>query len=161
MSVDVFTLQDVDYSEKGTQVEIVIAGRPRPQMVIYTVLDYQGEKCYYTKEGHRYILDSRHSRTIQRFAVNYLDRIPRIIRQPIGVGEDPKERQTILYFGEIAVKEHAYRKRLFAVVVKEGLVKVIWNFYWLEDGKMPARVRLVYQTKRIRRYVRKRKTYEI
>ena len=44
MSVDVFSLRNVDYAEKGTQVEIVVAGRPRPQTVIYTVLDYQGEK---------------------------------------------------------------------------------------------------------------------
>jgi len=156
MSVDVFTLRDVDYSEKGTRVEIVVAGRPRPQTVIYAVLDYQGEKCYYTEEGHRYILDSRHSRTIQRLAVGYLDKIPRIIRQPIGVGKDPQEMQTILYFGEIGIKEHAYKKRLFAVVVKEGLVRVIWNFYWLENGKIPERIRLVYRTRRIRRYVRKR-----
>ena len=47
MSIDVFTLRDVDYSEKGTQVGIIVAGRPRPQTVIYTVLDCQGEKCYY------------------------------------------------------------------------------------------------------------------
>jgi hypothetical protein len=159
MSVDVFTLRGVDYSERGTQTEIVVAGQSRPQTVIYAVLDYQGEKCYYTEEGHRYILDSRRSRTIQRFTVNYLDRIPRIIRHPIGIGKDLGQMQTVLYFGEIAIEEHAYRKRLFVVVVKEGLVKVIWNFYWLENARIPDRVKLVYRTNQIRRYVRKRKKH--
>lgn len=69
--------------------------------------------------------------------MDYLDRIPRIVRHPIGVGKDPKEIQTILYFGEIAVKEHAYRKRLFVVVVKEGLVRVIWNLYSSSIFRLP------------------------
>ena len=114
------------------------------------------KKCYYTEEGHRYILHSRHGRTIQRFAIDYLDRISRIIRQPIGVARDPQDAQTVLYFGEIAVEEYAYRKRLFVVVVKKDVVRVVWNFYWLENEKIPDRVRLIYRTRYIRRYVRKR-----
>jgi hypothetical protein len=53
MSTDAFALRNVDYSEKGMELEIIVEGQIRLQMVIYSALDYLGEKWYYTEEGHR------------------------------------------------------------------------------------------------------------
>ena len=44
---DVFSLRNVDYSEKGMEQEIIVEGQIRLQMVIYSTLDYSGEKWYY------------------------------------------------------------------------------------------------------------------
>jgi len=52
-STDVFALRNVDYSEKGMELEIIVEGQIRLQTVIYSALDYLGEKWYYTEEGHQ------------------------------------------------------------------------------------------------------------
>ena len=44
---DVFSLHNVDYSEKGMELEIIVEGQIRLQTVIYSTLDYSGEKWYY------------------------------------------------------------------------------------------------------------------
>ena len=53
MSTDVFDLHNVDYSEKGMELEIIVEGQRKLQTVVYSALDYLGEKWYYTEEGHR------------------------------------------------------------------------------------------------------------
>ena len=46
---DVFSLCNVDYSEKGMEQEIIVEGQIRLQTVIYSTLDYSGEKWYYRR----------------------------------------------------------------------------------------------------------------
>jgi len=99
MNTDVFALRNVDYSEKGMELEIVVEGESRLQTVIYSALDYSGEKWYYTQEGHQYILDARSRRGRQRFMKGYLDKIPVIVRQPIIVGQDVDQPQNLFYYG--------------------------------------------------------------
>jgi hypothetical protein len=156
MSNDVFALRNVDYSEKGAELEIVIEGQGKRQTVIYAGVDYQGEKWYYTQEGHQYILDARRGRVSQRFVIDYLDKIPVIIRQPVATGRDVRYKENYLYFGEIPVAERGYKKELFVVLMKKTNINVVWNFYWLEDGKIPHSLDVLYRTRRARKYLRGR-----
>jgi len=48
---DVFSLHNVDYSEKGMELEIIVEGQRKLQTVIYSTVDYQGEKWYYGGRG--------------------------------------------------------------------------------------------------------------
>ena len=153
---DVFSLCNVDYSEKGMELEIIVEGQRKLQTVIYSTVDYQGEKWYYTQEGHQYILDARRGRVSQRFVTGYLDKIPVIIRQPIATGRDVRYKENYLYFGEIAVAECGYKKELFVVLMKKANINVVWNFYWLEDGKIPHSVDVLYRTRRAGKYLRGR-----
>lgn len=125
MSTDVFALRNVDYSEKGMEQEIIVEAQRQLQTVIYAGVDYQGERWYYTQEGHRYILDARRERVSQRFVTDYLDKIPVIIRQPIATGRDVRYKENYLYFGEIAVAERGYRKELFVVLMKKTTINVV------------------------------------
>jgi len=119
MSTDVFALHNVDYSEKGMEQGIIVEGRRKLQTVIYSTLDYLGEKWYYTEEGHRYILDARSRRGRQRFVKGYLDKIPVIVRQPIIVGRDSDQPQNLFYYGAVAIEEHGFKRELLAVVDEE------------------------------------------
>lgn len=106
----------MDYSEKGAELEVLVAGRLRSQTVIYSSVDHEGEKWYYTKEGHQYILDARRKRASQRFVLRYLDKIPVLVRQPIATGRDINCQDNYFYFGEITVLERGRKnqKRLCA-----------------------------------------------
>ena len=44
---DVFSLRNVDYSETGMELEIIVEEQRKLQTVIYSTLDYLGEKWYY------------------------------------------------------------------------------------------------------------------
>ena len=44
MSTDVFALRNVDYSEKGAELEIVVEEQRKRQAVIYAGVDYQGDR---------------------------------------------------------------------------------------------------------------------
>ena len=44
---DVFSLHNVDYSEKGTEQEIIVEEQRKLQTVMYSTVDYLGEKWYY------------------------------------------------------------------------------------------------------------------
>jgi len=156
MNTDVFALRNVDYSEKGMELEIVVEGESRLQTVIYSALDYSGEKWYYTQEGHQYILDARSRRGRQRFMKGYLDKIPVIVRQPIIVGQDVDQPQNLFYYGAIAIEEHGFKRELLAVVMKKSNVNVIWDLYWVEKNKVPRKVAVLYQTKGVGRYLRGR-----
>ena len=52
--------------------------------------------------------------------------------------------------------ECGYKKELFVVLMKKANINVVWNFYWLEDGKIPHSVDVLYRTRRARKYVRGR-----
>ncbi len=156
MSTDVFALRNVDYSEKGARLEIIVDGQRKLQTVIYAGVDYQGEKWYYTEEGHRYILDARSRRGRQRFVKGYLDEIPVIVRQPIIVGQDSDQPQNLFYYGAVAIEEHGFKKELLAVVMKKSNINVVWDFYWVEKNKLPRKVVVLYRTKGAARYLRGR-----
>jgi len=111
---------------------------------------------YYTEEGHQYILDARRRRAGQRFVTGYPDKIPVIIRQPIAIGKGVRCKENHFYFGEIAVAERGYKKELFVVLMRKTNINVVWNFYWLEDGKIPHGVDVFYRTRRARKYLRGR-----
>ncbi len=156
MTTDVFALRNVDYSEKGAALEIIIEGQGKRQAVIYAGVDYQDEKWYYTQEGHRYILDARRRRGRQRFVKDYLDKIPVIVRQPIIVGRDSDQPQNLLYYGAVAIEEHGFKRELLAVVMKKSNISVIWDFYWVEKNKVPGKVAVLYRAKGAARYLRGR-----
>ena len=156
MSTDVFALRNVDYSEKGAELEIVVEEQIRLQTVVYSALDYSGEKWYYTEEGHRYILDARSRRGRQRFVKSYLDRIPVIVRQPIIVGRDSDQPQNLLYYGAVAIEEHGFKRALLAVVMSKSNISVVWDFYWVEKNKVPRKVAVLYRTKGAARHLRGR-----
>lgn len=156
MTTDVLALRNVDYSEKGAELEIIVEGQHKLQTVIYAAVDYQGEKWYYTQEGHQYILDARSRRGRQRFVKDYLDKIPTIVRQPIIVGRDSDQSQNLLYYGAVAIEEHGFRRELLAVVMKKSNISVIWDFYWVEKNKVPRKVAVLYRTKGAVRYLRGR-----
>jgi hypothetical protein len=153
---DVFSLRNVDYSEKGMVQEIIVEGRRKRQTVIYSALDYLGEKWYYTEEGHRYILDARSRRGRQWFVKGYLDKIPVIVRQPIIVGQDSDQPQNLFYYGAVAIEEHGFKRELLAVVMRKSNVNVVWDFYWVEKNKVPRKVAVLYRTKGAARYLRGR-----
>ncbi len=153
---DVFSLHNVDYSEKGMEQEIIVEGQRKLQTVIYSALDYLGEKWYYTEEGHRYILDARSRRGRQRFVKGYLDKIPVIVRQPIIVGQDSDQPQNLFYYGAVAIEEHGFKRELLAVVMKKSNISVVWDIYWVEKNKVPRKVAVLYRAKGAGRYLRGR-----
>jgi len=150
---DVFSLHNVDYSEKGMELEIIVEGQIRLQTVIFSALDYLGEKWYYTEEGHRYILDARSRRGRQRFVKGYLDRIPVIVRQPIIVGRDSDQPQNLFYYGAVAIEEHGFKRELLAVVMKKSNVNVVWDLYWVEKNEVPRKIAVLYRAKGAGRYL--------
>ena|GEM_PF-1310977 len=156
MSTDVFALRNVDYSEKGIELEIIVEGQCELQTVIYSALDYSGEKWYYTQEGHQYILDARSRRGRQRFVKGYLDKIPVIVRQPIIVGRDSDQPQNLFYYGAVAIEEHGFKRELLAVVMKKSSINVIWDLYWVEKNKAPRKVAVLYRAKGGGRYLGRR-----
>ncbi|MGB0383815.1 MAG: hypothetical protein ACPGWR_03245 [Ardenticatenaceae bacterium] len=156
MSNNVWSLKNVDYSEKGKQFEVVVEGQVKQQTTIYTALDYAGNKWYYTEEGHSYILDSRRRRGSHWFVERYLSKIPVIVRNPIIIGRDPLDKNKKFYYGLISVAEHNYQKLLFVVVMQTLPKMVVWNFYWLEQQRVPSNVIILYRTKWARRHLRGR-----
>jgi hypothetical protein len=74
-----YRLRQVDYSQQGETIHVIIDGIAKPQTIIYSAADYFGEKYHFTEEGWRYIKDSREERLEQRFVLNHLDKIPTIL----------------------------------------------------------------------------------
>ena len=150
---DVFSLRNVDYSETGMELEIIVEEQRKLQTVIYSTVDYLGEKWYYTEEGHRYILDARSRRGRQRFVKGYLDKIPVIVRQPMIVGQDSDQPQNLFYYGAVAIEEHGFKRELLAVVMKKSNISVVWDLYWVEKNKVPRKVAVLYRAKGAGRYL--------
>jgi hypothetical protein len=46
-----YRLKNVDYSQRGEVVSIIIDGIIKPQTVIFSGVDYFGERYYFTEEG--------------------------------------------------------------------------------------------------------------
>jgi len=153
-SASIYNLKHVDYSERGRQIEIIVEGVPKPQTVIFSGTDCFGEKYYFTEEGLRYVTDSRNERSIQKFVLKHLDKIPTIIKTPLFVGRNLERPDNYLYFKESAFKERLFEKLLFAVVLKKSNVNVVWNFYWLNESKVSKTTEIIYKSKGSAKYLR-------
>jgi len=84
-NTSIFNLKNVDYAERGQTIEIIVDGIPKSQTVIFSGIDCFGEKYYFTEQGLRYIQDSRHELPWQTVVLNYLHKIPIILRTPLYV----------------------------------------------------------------------------
>jgi hypothetical protein len=135
-------------------VFVKVDGIIKPQTVIFSVMDCFGEKCYFTEEGLRYIIDSRTERPEQWFVLNHYDKIATILKAPIIVGKSKSDPDNYLYFKSIAVKERHYKRRLFVVALKKSDFNVVWNFYYVEGNRIPEATEVVYKTKDAKKHLR-------
>ena len=104
----IYNLEQVNYSERGSRVEIIVDGVPKPQTVIFSGVDCFSEIYYFTEEGLRYINDSRLDRSRQKFVLHDLDKIPKTMKNPMQFGRNLKEPDNFVYFQKYAIKEHRY-----------------------------------------------------
>ena len=153
-SANIYNLKHVDYSERGQRVEIIVEGIPKRQTIIFSGIDYSGEKYYFTEEGLRYITDSRNERPDQELALKYLGKIPTLLNAPLMIGRNLKKPENFLYFKEFAIKERLYRKFLFIAILKKSNINVIWNFYYLSENKVPRKVEIIYRNQGSAKYLR-------
>jgi hypothetical protein len=149
-----YRLKQVDYSQRGEIIYVVVNGVAKPQTVIYSAEDCFGEKYYFTEEGLRYIKDSREERPEQQFVLNHLDKIVTILKTPIIVGKSKIYKNNFLYFKPIATKERNYKKLLFVVLLKKSNFNVVWNFYYVEGNKISEATEVFYKTKDAKKYLR-------
>jgi hypothetical protein len=107
------------------------------QTIIYSVEDVLSDKVYYTEEADRYIKDSRARKKGQQYVVNYLQKIPGVLKDPAIIITDPDDSsdKTILYYKEIYIQEKK-KQLLFTLVVKIFRERIIYNFYPQESGKV-------------------------
>jgi len=145
-NTNIYHLKNVDYSERGQTLEIIVDGVPKPQTVIFAGVDYFGERYYFTEQGLRYIHDSRQKRQLQNFALHYLAKIPIILKSPQLVARNIDRPEHYLFCDRIAIKEHGNRQRLFGVVLIKTNINVVWNFYWLQESRAPIESEIIYQS---------------
>ncbi len=127
--------KDVDVSRQGET--LYVSPEIPPQTIIYSVRDVFQEQVYFTREAEKYIRDSRSRKPWQRYVLDYLDRIPSILRTPSIVILDPDdfEEKTLVYYKEIRVSQQG-RDVLFALVVKRNTCKIVYNLHPQESGKV-------------------------
>jgi hypothetical protein len=130
-----------------SELRLLLTVFPKKQTVIFTGIDCFGETYYFTEESLRYITDSRLDRFRQRFILHYFDKIPKILKTPMKFGRNLKEPDNFIYFQKYAIKEHRNKKELLAVVLKKSNINVVWNFYWIEDGKVPSHIEILQSFK--------------
>jgi hypothetical protein len=147
-SANIYNLKHVDYSERGQRIEIIVDGITKPQTVIFSGMDCFGEKYYFTEQGLRYIRDSRPIRPWQNFILNYLHKIPIILKSPQLVGRDVRYLNHYLFFDKFVIKERGNKRCLLGVVLIKSNINVVWNFYWLEENKTPGHTETIYKSKR-------------
>ena len=146
-SANVYNLKHVDYSAREQTVEIIVDGIPKRQTIIFSGTDYFGEKYYFTEQGLRYIQDSRLKRPRQHFVLHYFDKIPIILGSPEVVARDIDDPDHYLYCGRVAIKERGNQKCLLCVLVIKSNINVVWNFYWLQENKLPKAAEIIYKNK--------------
>jgi hypothetical protein len=146
-NTSLYNLEQVDYSERGQRIEIIVDGVPKPQTVIFSGIDHLGEKYYFTEQGLRYIQDSRLKRPWQRVLLYYLHKIPIILRSPQLIARSKNFRDHYLFFDRAVIKERGNKKCLLCVVLIKSNINVVWNFYWLEENRMPEEVEIIYKSK--------------
>lgn len=130
-------LKDVDFSRQGET--IYISPEIPSQTIIYCAEDVFQEQVYFTREAEKYIRDSRSRKPWQRYTLDYLDRIPSILKTPSIVIVDPEDirEKTLIYYKEFHVPEQG-RNVLFALVVKRNTHRIVYNLYPQESGKVKA-----------------------
>jgi hypothetical protein len=136
-SANIYNLKNVDYSERGQRIEIIVDGVPKPQTVIFAGTDCFGEKYYFTEQGLRYIQGSRLKRQWQNAILSYLAKIPTILRSPLLVTRKIGQPEHYLFCDKIAIREYGNKKCLLGVVLIKANINVVWNFYWLQKNKAP------------------------
>ena len=52
---NIYNLKNVDYSERGQTLAIIVDGVLKPRTVIFSGIDSLGEKYYFSEQGLRYI----------------------------------------------------------------------------------------------------------
>lgn len=137
-AVNIFSLEGVDYSDRGKKVKIEVDGVAKTQTIVFAGLDYFDATCFFTQESLKYITDSRLRRRSQKFVLNYFDKIPKILKVPLLLGRNRNEPNNFIYCQRYAINEHQNRKELLAVVLKKSNISVVWNFYWRQAGKIPV-----------------------
>jgi hypothetical protein len=80
---------DVDYSCQGQKIDI--ADDIPTQTILYSAIDVFNQPVYFSIEAEQYIRTSRQRKAWQRYILNYLDRIPLILRDPTIVVVDPDD----------------------------------------------------------------------
>ncbi len=146
-SAKIYNLKRVDYSERGRQVEIIVEGVPKPQTVIFSGTDCFAEKYYFTEQGLRYIRDSRLKRHRQNFVLNYIAKIPIILGSPQLVARNIDKSKHYLFCDKIAIREYGNKKCLLGVVLIKANINVVWNFYWLQENRVPIETEIIYKSK--------------
>jgi hypothetical protein len=146
-SANIYSLKHVDYAERGQQVEIIVDGVAKSQTVIFSGIDYFGEKYYFTEQGLRYIQDSRHRRPQQNVVLNYLNKIPIILKSPQVIARHVRYPDRHLFCDKVSIKERGNRKCLLGVVLSKANINVVWNFYWLEESNLPELFGIIYMSK--------------
>ncbi len=146
-SASIYSLKQVDYSERGQQVEIIVDSVPKRQTIVFSGTDYFGEKYYFTEQDLRYIQDSRLFRPRQSFVLSYVNKIPIILGSPQLVARNLDHPDHYLFCEKVAIKEHHNQKLLLGVVLIKSNINVVWNFYWLEKNKLPGTAEIIYKSK--------------
>jgi hypothetical protein len=127
---------EVDYSRRG---QVLHLSEIPPQEILYSVVDILGQQVHYSRQADNYVKDFRRSKPWQRYALNYLDKIPTILKEPSIVIKDAEDftQNTLIYYKEIYIREKR-RNVLFALVVKIAEENVIYNFHPQESGKVKS-----------------------
>ena len=135
MSIETNLFKDVDTTRAG---EVIFVSDDIPvQKILYGVNDVFKKKVYYTEEADKYIKDSRIRKRGQQYLINYLYKIPGILKDPSIVIVDCEDifGKTLLYYKELFIKEK--NRQIFStLVVKLFRERIIYNFYPQESGKI-------------------------
>ncbi len=77
------------------------------QTTRYSVDDVLGNWIYFTEEVEKYIKDSRSRKRGQLYVLNYLNKIPTLLKDPSIIINDPDDdtENTLLYYKEIYIEE--------------------------------------------------------
>jgi len=154
IDADIYRLKQVDYSQRGEVVTIIVDGIIKPQTVIFSGVDYFGENYYFTEEGLRYIVDSRSKRGDQDFILSHLDKIPSVLKSPVIVARHPKTPSNYLFLKDARFLEAARKNILLLAVLKKSNINVVWNYLWQEGGKVPKGSDVVFRSRSAKKYLR-------
>jgi hypothetical protein len=146
-STNIYGLKGVDYSERGQRVEIIVDGVRKPQTIIFSGTDCFGDKYYFTEQGLSYIKDSRNKLPWQNFVLSYLHKIPIILRTPQYAARRRLHPKRFLFYDRVTIRERRNQKCLLCVVLTKSNINVVWNFYWLENNRVPDTVEIIYKSK--------------
>ncbi|MCI0695440.1 hypothetical protein L0337_25970 [candidate division KSB1 bacterium] len=149
-----YRLKHVDYSQRGDVVSIIVDGIVKPQTVIFSGVDYIGERYYFTEEGLRYISDSRHKRIEQDFILKHLSKIPTVLKSPLIVARHHKISNNYLFLKDAQLPGPSRKKILLLVVLKKSNINVVWNYLWQEENKVPKDSEVIFRSRSAKRYLR-------